>query len=130
MEARSADIPSACLRSSPSSVSLAAYPMEKTPPTITVYLKTFCGWSQGVRAILAKYDLPYEEKDIIKNPAFRWEMEQRSGQSLSPCVLVDGHMLADVSGAEVENWLVTNGYVERSETAPSAPINSSCPSES
>ena len=104
--------------------------MKTTPPAITVYLKTFCGWSQGVRAILAKYDLPYEEKDIIKNPAFRWEMEQRSGQSLSPCVLVDGHMLADVSGAEVENWLVTNGYVERSETAPSAPINSSCPSES
>jgi monothiol glutaredoxin len=104
--------------------------MKTTPPAIIVYLKTFCGWSQGVRAILAKYDLPYEEKDIIKNPAFRWEMEQRSGQSLSPCVLVDGHMLADVSGAEVENWLVTNGYVERSETAPSAPINSSCPSES
>jgi monothiol glutaredoxin len=104
--------------------------MKTTPPAIIAYLKTFCGWSQGVRAILAKYDLPYEEKDIIKNPAFRWEMEQRSGQSLSPCVLVDGHMLADVSGAEVENWLVTNGYVERSETAPSAPINSSCPSES
>jgi glutaredoxin len=130
MEARSADIPSECLRSSPSSVSLGANPMKTTPPAIIVYLKTFCGWSQGVRAILAKYDLPYEEKDIIKNPAFRWEMEQRSGQSLSPCVLVDGHMLADVSGAEVENWLVTNGYVERSETAPSAPINSSCPSES
>lgn len=53
-------------------------------PQITAYLKTFCGWSEGVRAIFRKYNLPYEEKDIIKNPAFRWEMEQKSGQPLSP----------------------------------------------
>ena len=103
--------------------------MSQTSPAITVYLKTFCGWSQGVRAILAKYDLPYEEKDIIKNPAFRWEMEQRSGQSLSPCVLIDGHMLADVSGAEVEAWLIENGYLQTSDAEPDAPINSSCTDE-
>ena len=100
------------------------------PPNITVYLKTFCGWSQGVRAIMAKYELPYEEKDIIKNPAFRWEMEQRSGQSLSPCVLINGHMLADVSGAEVESWLVENGHVQKSDAAPAAPVDSSCSSGS
>ena len=40
--------------------------MEK--PQITAYLKTYCGWSAGVRAILQKYDLPYTEKDIIQNP--------------------------------------------------------------
>ena len=34
-------------------------------PTITAWLKTYCGWSNGVRAVLAKYELPYEEKDII-----------------------------------------------------------------
>ena len=72
--------------------------MSNTQPKITAYLKTFCGWSEGIRAIMRKYDLPYEEKDIIKNPAFRWEMEQRSGQPLSPCVEIDGNMLADVSG--------------------------------
>lgn len=104
--------------------------MSQPSPVITVYLKTYCGWSQGVRAILAKYNLPYEEKDIIKNPAFRWEMEQRSGQALSPCVLIDGHMLADVSGAEVESWLIENGHVQKSDVAPTAPIDSSCPSGS
>jgi monothiol glutaredoxin len=104
--------------------------MSQATPSITVYLKTFCGWSQGVRAIMAKYALTYEEKDIIKNPAFRWEMEQRSGQSLSPCVWIDGQMLADVSGEEVENWLVKHGYVEKSDVAPAAPIDSSCSSGS
>ena len=95
-------------------------------PKITAYLKTFCGWSEGIRAIMRKYDLPYEEKDIIKNPAFRWEMEQRSGQSLSPCVEIDGHMLPDISGEEVEKWMLGNGYFQRNDAAPDAPINSAC----
>lgn len=93
---------------------------------ITAYLKTTCGWSNGVRAILAKYDLPYEEKDILKNPEFRAEMEQRSGQKLSPCVVVNGHLLPDISGEELENWLVANDLVSRSEAPVEVPINSSC----
>ena len=39
--------------------------MNKPKPEITAYLKTWCGWSEGVRAIMRKYELPYEEKDII-----------------------------------------------------------------
>lgn len=100
-----------------------------TAPKITAYLKTFCGWSEGIRAIMRKYELPFEEKDIIKNPAFRWEMEQRSGQSLSPCVEIDGHMLPDISGEEVEAWMLENGYLESSDKAPDAPINSACTDE-
>ena len=69
---------------------------------ITAYLKTHCGWSRGIRAVLAKYNIPYQEKDIIKNPEFRFEMEQLSGQPLSPCVVVNGTMLADISGEELE----------------------------
>ena len=78
---------------------------------------------------MRKYELPYEEKDIIKNPAFRWEMEQRSGQSLSPCVEIDGNMLPDISGEEVEKWMLDNGYFEVSDAVPDAPINSSCTNE-
>lgn len=95
-------------------------------PDITAYLKTTCGWSNGVRAILAKYALPYEEKDILKNPEFRAEMEQRSGQKLSPCVEVDGQMLADISGEELENWLVEKNLVRRSDAPAGVPTNSSC----
>lgn len=104
-------------------------PVSKPQPKITAYLKTFCGWSEGVRAIMRKYDLPYEEKDIIKNPAFRWEMEQRSGQSLSPCVEIDGTMLPDISGEEVEQWMIANGYLEKSDTEADAPTNSACSDE-
>ena len=103
--------------------------MSAENPTITCYLKTYCGWSEGVRAIMRKYDLDYEEKDIIANPAFRWEMEQRSGQQLSPCVEVNGTMLADVSGEEVEAWMIEQGLLEKSEEEPDAPIDSSCSPE-
>ena len=103
--------------------------MSKPTPKITAYLKTSCGWSQGVRAIMRKYGLEFEEKDIIANPAFQWEMEQRSGQSLSPCVMVDGHLLADVSGAEVEQWMIANGYLAASDAAPDAAIDRCCSSE-
>jgi glutaredoxin len=95
-------------------------------PKITAYLKTYCGWSEGVRAIFRKYDLAYEEKDIIKNPAFRWEMEQKSGQPLSPCVEVNGTMLADISGEEVERWMTQNGLLNLSDAPADAPTNSAC----
>lgn len=98
-------------------------------PEITAYLKTYCGWSEGVRAIMRKYDLQFEEKDIIANQAFRWEMEQKSGQPLSPCVVVDGEMLPDVSGEEVEAYLLEKGLVGNTEKEADAPIDSACTDE-
>ncbi len=98
--------------------------MEK--PQITAYLKTHCGWSRGVRAVLAKYDLPYVEKDIIINPAFRWEMEQKSGQPLSPCVEVNGVMLADISGEELEAYLLKEGLVQPTDKTTDVPLNAPC----
>ena len=95
-------------------------------PTITAYVKTQCGWSNGVRAVLKKYDLPYTEKDIIQNPAFRWEMEQKSGQPLSPCVEVNGVMVADISGEELENYLLEKGLVGESAAATNVPLNAPC----
>lgn len=101
--------------------------MEK--PKITAYLKTHCGWSRGVRAVLAKYDLPYEEKDIIINPAYRFEMEQLSGQPLSPCVVVNGVMLADISGEELEAYLLEKGLVQPNDRATNVPLNAPCSDE-
>ncbi len=79
-----------------------------------------------MRAVLAKYDLPYQEKDIIQNPAFRWEMEQRSGQPLSPCVEVNGQMLPDISGEELEAYLLEKGVVGANAAETSVPLNSAC----
>ena len=81
-------------------------------PNIIAYLKPVCGWSNSVRETFAKYGLEYEDKDIINNPDIYAEMVQKSGQPLSPCVEINGQMLADVSGDEVEAWMIENKVVE------------------
>ncbi len=81
-------------------------------PNIVAYLKPVCGWSNSVRETFSKYNLVYEDKDIINNPEIYAEMVQKSGQPLSPCVEINGKMLADVDGMEVEAWMVENGVVE------------------
>ena len=37
-------------------------------PKITAFLKPVCGWSAGIREVFTKYDLAYEDKDIINTP--------------------------------------------------------------
>ena len=96
------------------------------PPTITAYLKPSCGWSQGVRAIMRKYILAYEDRDVINNPSIYAEMVEKSGQSLSPCVEINGHMLADVSGDEVEAYLIKAGLMQATAAVADAPTNQAC----
>mgnify|MGYP006239558153 FL=1 len=82
---------------------------------INAYLKPQCGWSMGVRAIMNKYSLEYTDLDIINNPQIYAEMVEKSGQPLSPCVEIDGVMLSDVSGEEVENYMLSNQLVDESD---------------
>jgi monothiol glutaredoxin len=96
---------------------------------IKAYLKPTCGWSQGVRAIMKKYDLAFEDIDIINVPQNYAEMVEKSGQPLSPCVEIDGIMLADVSGDEVEDYMLKNGLVSEPVAETNVPTNSACTDE-
>ena len=96
---------------------------------IKAYLKPHCGWSNGVRAILRKYSLAYEDVDIVNNREYYAEMVQKSGQSLSPCVEIDGVLLADVSGEEVENYLLSNDLVQPNDTPVDTLTNAGCSGE-
>ena len=104
--------------------------MSQTKESVLVraYLKPTCGWSNGVRAVLRKYSLPFEDIDIITNPVAYMEMVQKSHQRLSPCVEINGVMLADVSGEEVESYLLQKGFVAPVESSDSTPTNQGCPS--
>ena len=101
--------------------------MEK--PKIIAYMKPSCGWSNGVRAVMQKYELPFEDRDIINDPAQRQEMIQKTGQMLQPCVQVNGNMLADVSGEEVEAYLLANDLVGSTDREAGAPTNQPCKNE-
>lgn len=103
--------------------------MTMSNPKIIAYLKPSCGWSNGVRAIMRKYNLEYEDRDIINNPLERQEMIMKSGQMLSPCVEIDGQMLPDISGEEVEAYMLSKGLVKPNDIQPDAPTNQACAHE-
>ena len=64
-----------------------------------------------MRTVLDKVGLPYEELDITSDHKAFAEMVAKSRQYASPCVEIDGVMLADVGGAEVEAWLRQRGLL-------------------
>lgn len=113
----------------PSDMTLYGHCNSMEKPKIIAYLKPTCGWSNGVRAVLRKYDLPYEDRDIINDPAQRQEMIERSGQMLSPCVEVNGKMLPDISGDEVEAYLLAQNLVHPTTKRADAPTNQPCAHE-
>ena len=98
-------------------------------PKIIAYMKPSCGWSEGVRAVMRKYDLPFEDRDIINDAEQRQEMIQKTGQMLQPSVEINGNMLADVSGDEVEAYMLANKIVEDTKREADAPTNQPCESE-
>jgi monothiol glutaredoxin len=78
---------------------------------------------------MEKYRLPFEDRDIWNDINQRVEMIQKSGQELSPCVEVNGHMLADVSGDEVEAWMLAQGVVKPTQAALDVPTDRGCSDE-
>ena len=114
---------------SPMAICLCLLRLKMEKPKIIAYMKPSCGWSEGVRAVMRKYDLPFEDRDIINDPAHRQEMIQKTGQMLQPCVEIDGQMLADVSGEEVEAYMLANSIVETNNREADAPTNQPCENE-
>ena len=71
--------------------------MAAEQPKIVAYMKPVCGWSQGVRAVLGKYGLEYEDKDIVNNPYNYAEMVRLTGQYLQPSLQIGDDILPDMS---------------------------------
>jgi monothiol glutaredoxin len=78
---------------------------------------------------MRKYDLPFEDRDIINDPEQRQEMIQKTNQMLQPCVEIDGKMLTDVSGEEVEAFLLSNSLVGTTEKEADSPTDQACANE-
>ena len=83
--------------------------VEETAPVIRAYLNPYCPWSPGVRSVLDGAGLDYEILDITQDRRAYEEMVAKSRQNSSPCVEINGHMLADVGGDEVAAWLCKKG---------------------
>ena len=95
---------------------------------VIAYLKQQCGWSRGIREVLAKCGIEYEEKQVHIAENFE-EMVEKTGQTMQPCIqLSENLMLVDVSGEELLEYLIENGY-HSLETDSSIPLNAPCTEE-
>ena len=64
----------------------------KPKQKITAYLNQTAAGARASAPFLENHNLPYEDRDIINNPFNYAEILEKSGQSLSSCVEVNGHM--------------------------------------
>ncbi len=72
---------------------------------ILVYTKTGCPWSAQVMEYLRRNAIPFEERNMTEHPEFRKEAEEKTGQSKSPTLDINGTMLPNVGVKEVADAL-------------------------
>ena len=84
------------------------------------YLKQKCSFSRGVREVLAKYGIEYEERQI-HIPEYFKEMVEKTGQKSQPCVQLDDDMLVEVDGGDLIDYLDDKGF-ENNGSNPRIPI--------
>ncbi|MDA0336278.1 MAG: glutaredoxin [bacterium] len=82
-----------------------------TTPKIIAYLSPTCPWTRGVVHFLQSNKYEFDYRDVSRDADAFKEMVTKSGQYSSPCVEIDGHMLADVGGDEVEAWMRQQGHI-------------------
>ena len=74
---------------------------------------------------MAKYGIEYEERQIHIPENFQ-EMVEKTGQANQPCVqLKDNLILADISGEELQDYLIENGH-DNVDTDDNVPLDRSC----
>ena len=94
--------------------------------SIIAHLKQECGWSRGVREVLAKYGIIYEERQIHIPENFQ-EMVQKTGQTNQPCVQLDDNLiLVDISGEELAAYFDEHKVEQLAEGDPNVPLDRSC----
>ena len=72
---------------------------------IIIYTKTGCPWCLDVLDLLKENKIVFEERNVLENKEFFNEMIQKSGQSLTPTLDIDGTILADSDQETVAKYL-------------------------
>ena len=96
---------------------------------ITIYSTPTCHFCHMAKDFLTEHNVAFTDYNVQTDLEKRQEMIEKSGQMLSPCVDVNGHMLADVSGEEVEAYLLANKLVGTTDRPADAPTNQPCAHE-
>lgn len=78
---------------------------------IILYKKSGCPWAAAVMGFLNELSVSYQVKNVATHPQYAREVEDKSGQCISPTLDFDGEILADASVEDVARILEKNGIV-------------------
>jgi glutaredoxin len=79
---------------------------------IIVYTKTGCPWCAGVIKMLRESKLSFEKRDVLRNKIYLDELLDKSGQSRTPTLDIDGFILADSDKDQVYEYLNKKGIID------------------
>ena len=77
--------------------------------SLIIYTKTGCPWCIDALAFLKDNKVQFEEREVRNNSDFMKELEQKSGQSKTPTLDLDGEILADTDKDAIEVFLKEKG---------------------
>ena len=77
--------------------------------SIIMYTKQGCPWCDEVRSLLQEKAVPFEERECRNNKSNFDELVQKSGQSLTPTLDIDGEIIADTDAAAVSQYFHQKG---------------------
>src|SRR6476660_7349206 len=84
---------------------------------IVFYSKTGCPWCNAVRHLLNEYDVPYEERDVRRDPRYLEEVAACTRQDKAPTLKIDDGWLVDTDAQAVAERL---GLPQPAETKMAA----------
>jgi len=68
-------------------------PEKKQKHKVIVYSAEWCPWCQKEKAWLKEHNIPFQEKDVDKDPRFAREAVEKSGQTSLPITDIDGKII-------------------------------------
>lgn len=82
-----------------------------TPPSITVYSATWCGFCHAAKQYFDKLGVAYADKDIEKDPANAQESIDKSGQMGIPVIDIAGDVVVGFDRAKIDQLLKSHALV-------------------
>lgn len=79
--------------------------------SIVIYTKSGCPWCAEALQFLRDKRIQFEDREVLSNPKFFEELKNKSGQSKTPTLDVDGEILADTAAAAIEVFLKNKGLL-------------------
>ncbi len=77
---------------------------------LIVYTKNGCPWCEEVLELLHSKNLDFEEREVLSNPLYAQELEEKSHQTKAPTLDLDGEILADTDANAVAVFLASKGF--------------------